>query len=155
VEARAWVVSPQVALSALNDLRGRPQPRDEFTLAAQLECALAEVAHYLSPADGRPVLVTAGSRPPNPPHADVRAPYVIPCPHKRDWRHAAQLLAALPHATFGAFTDRAARDLSPVWGHLGRHAIGSVTGTGMAAFAAALGLAGEAPPIPFPLVVEA
>ena len=155
VKARAWVVDAAAALLELSDLRGQSRPKDEFTLAAQLECALTKVAGNLDPRDGQLVLVTAGSRPPHPPRADVRAPRVIRCPSRYDWQDAVSQLASLPGATFGAFTERDALELSPIWDQLGRHAMGSVTGTSMATFAAALRLAGEAQQIPFPLVVEA
>ncbi len=152
--ARAWVVDAATALFALSDLRGQPRPRDEFTLAAQLECALAEVARHADPIDGRLVLVTAGSRPPHPRVADVHAHRIIRCPQRRDWRDELSGLASLPGTAFGAFTDRDAFGLSPVWEQLGRNAIGAVAGTDTARFAAALGLAGEAQQIPFPLVAD-
>jgi hypothetical protein len=155
VWARAWVVDADTALLALSALRGQPQPEDEFTLAAQLECALAEVTQNLEPADGRLVLVTAGSRPPHPRGADVHAPSIIRCPHKYDWREEAGKLASLPGATLGAFTEGHAFGLSPAWEQLGRNAIGLVTGTDMTRFATALGLGGDAQQVPFPLAADA
>jgi hypothetical protein len=62
-----------------------PRQVERLPPAAQLECALAELAQHPDASAGRPVLVTAGSRPPHPPRADVGT-QIMPCPERRDWR---------------------------------------------------------------------
>jgi hypothetical protein len=146
-----WLADPATALMALSTLRAAPRAADEYSRAAQLECALTALAQHLDASAGRPVLVTAGSRPPHPPRADLGT-RIIPCPQRQDWRPPVSQLAALPGITFGAFRDQNSR--GDIWEHLGRNAMGAVSGTNTAAFAAALGLTGEAPPVPFPLAAR-
>jgi hypothetical protein len=152
VYPHAWLANTAQALLVLSELRSQPRPADEYSRAAQLECALATLAQFLDAQAGRPVLVTAGSRPPHPPRADLGT-RIIPCPERRDWRQWVDQLAALPGITFGAFRDQNSR--GDIWERLGYHAMASVTGTNTPAFAAALGLVGEARPVPFPLACGA
>jgi hypothetical protein len=152
VQPHAWLADPPEALMALSALRDTQRPADEYSRAAQLECALAALAQHLDASAGRPVLVTAGSRPPHPPRADLGT-RIIPCPERQDWQYWVNQLAVLPGITFGAFRDQNSR--GDVWERLGRNAMGAVTGTNTTAFAAALGLTGEAQPVPFPLAVQA
>jgi hypothetical protein len=145
----AWTANSKIALAALAELGMRKPVEGEYPRAAQLECALTEVARLLSVRDGRPVLVTVGSRPPFPPRMDVRSE-ILPCPDRRDWRRPLQKLYGVPGITFGALRDQNA--LGEIWTRLGREALEQVDVVDMRRFAADLGLCRTAVSVPFPLI---
>jgi len=144
----AWATTSDRALTALRGLRSRPPPDDEYPWAAQLECALAEVATRLTGRDGRPVLVTVGSRPPHPPRVDIQTE-IIPCPERQDWRWSLGHLRTVTGITFGALYDRGVR--GEIWKQLGREAHQPLNVVEMSRFAADTGLYGPLQYVPFPL----
>ena len=145
----AWAADSKTVLLALDKLGERKLVKGEYPRAAQLECALTEVARLLSVRDGRPVLVTAGSRPPFPPRVDIRSE-ILPCPDRRDWRRPLQKLYGVPGITFGALPDQDAD--AEIWTRLGREALEPLDVVDVRRFAADLGLCGTAVPVPFPLI---
>lgn len=145
----AWAADSKTVLLALDKLGERKLVEGEYPRAAQLECALTEVARLLSVRDGRPVLVTAGSRPPFPPRVDIRSE-ILPCPDRRDWRRPLQKLYGVPGITFGALPDQDAD--AEIWTRLGREALEPLDVVDVRRFAADLGLCGTAVPVPFPLI---
>lgn len=147
-EVLAWATTAGRALKALTMLRERTPPGEEYPRAAQLECALAEVAARLDGRDGHPVLVTVGSRPPHPPRVDIRTE-IIPCPQRRNWRSYLGKLAELSGITFGALYDRGAE--GTVWSTLGRDACEPLNVVEMPRFAADIRLSGRLQYVPFPL----
>lgn len=144
----AWATTSDRALTALRGLRGRRPPVDEYPWAAQLECALAEVATRLTDHDGRPVLVTVGSRPPHPPRVDLSTE-IIPCPERKDWRWSLQHLRTLRDITFGALHDEGTA--GTIWNQLGRDAHQPLNVVEVPRFAAETGLYGPLQYVPFPL----
>lgn len=155
VTALAWAMSGDRALAALGRLRGRTPPEgrrppeEEYPRAAQLECALAEVAGRLTGRDGRPVLVTVGARPPHPPRVDIRTE-ILPCPERKDWSWYLSELQAVPGITFGALYDRGAS--GAIWPRLGRETLEPLNVVEAARFAADIGLYGPVQYVPFPLI---
>jgi hypothetical protein len=149
----AWATTGDRALAVLGRLRDRTPPEEEYPRAAQLECALAEVAGRLtgrdSGRDGRPVLVTVGSRPPHPPRVDIQTE-IIPCPERRDWRRSLEELRGVPGITFGALCGRGAS--RAIWGNLGTDALEPLNVVEAARFAADIGLYGPVQYVPFPLI---
>jgi hypothetical protein len=118
VRTLAWAVSAESALDTLEGLAYHGALPQGYPFAAQLECVLAELADRLTGREGRPVLVTAGARPPHPRRTDPETRH-IPCPEHNDglairswlqYRH--------PGMGFGAI-----RDLGPdennLWQQLG------------------------------------
>ena len=118
--ALAWADSARTALSELTRLGRRTPPDGEYPRAAQLECALTAIADRIDPGEGRPCLVTVGSRLPYPPRLDPRTE-ILPCPLRRDWQRALQQLSDISDITFGVIDDDTAADW-PIWTRLGRDA---------------------------------
>jgi hypothetical protein len=101
-------------------------------------------------AAGKPVLVTVGGRPPHPPRVDV-ATEIIPCPNRVDWRQMVSALRGLPEITsFAVLNDGAAGE---VWRTLGWNGIFGL-GADIDSLIAALGLRGDLPPAPVPVIVR-
>lgn len=149
-EVRARAVPGSAAINTLRGLVGRRVDEREYLGAAQLECALQLVRRILRPADGRPVVVTAGGRPAHPPGLDTSR-QLIPCPEWVDWRSELDRLSTLPGITFGALCD--SRPGGGIWQRLGRHAAATVDdAVDMDSFAADLGLLGVAQTVPFPVI---
>jgi hypothetical protein len=122
----------------------------EYRRAAQLECALREIAAHLTDDHGRPVLVTSGGRPTHPHTMDTDT-LLIPCPDWVNWIPEFNRLAALPGIAFGALRDRSWR--GDIWQALGRDARATVDGAvNMTDFAADLGLLEAAQPVSFPFI---
>jgi hypothetical protein len=147
----AWATTSDRALTVLRGLRSRTPPDDEYPRAAQLECALAEVASRLTGRDGRPALVTVGSRPPHPPRVDIRTE-IIPCPERKDWRWSLEQLCAMPDISFGVLSDQGAS--GEIWKRLGREAREPLSVVEVSRFAADIGLFGSPQYVPFPLINE-
>ena len=144
-----WAGSSDAALAAVGRLRGHGPAQKGYDRAAQLECALTEVANRLSGQEGRLVLVTVGARRAFPPRVDP-ASGIIPCPKKHDWRKMVQRLHDHPGMAFGAIRDHGADD--EVWNQLGHDASARVSTVSVRRFAADLGLIGSTiQHIPFPL----
>jgi hypothetical protein len=149
VAVPAWAAPGAQAEQELRALSGRKADEREYRRAAQLECALEMVARHLSERDGRPVIVTAGGRPPHPHAMDTRTT-IIPCPDRINWKWQADRIGALG-ASFGALRDAGAR--GEVWRSLGRDVMATVDDpVDMQDFAARLGLREAAQTVPFPFV---
>jgi hypothetical protein len=145
----AWAQPSQVAEQALRGLAGRVADEREYQEAAQLECVLQGVATHLSDDNGRPVLVTAGGRPPHPHEMDTDTG-IIPCPDRVSWRRQLDQIDALGTA-FGALRDQHCR--GAIWQALGREATGTVDdAVDMTDFATRLGLRGAGQTVPFPFI---
>lgn len=158
-KALAWASGADTALSALRVLRDRGPVEADYTRAAQIECMLAKVASRLGMQHGRPVLVTAGSRPPYPQRMDPRTE-ILPCPQRNDWRRALQRIRTLPGSTFGAICESAGtldeRGDEDIWRRLGSDAIADLNAVNIRSFAADLGLLSPTvQPVPFPIVEKA
>jgi hypothetical protein len=150
----AWGAPSDLAVRRLGALRGRVAPKNEYPRAAQVECALqAVVAAFTgrNPGrDGKPVLVTAGTRPPHPDRVNIHTE-IIPCPDKVSWlKQFNSLCETLPDLRFGALCNAGA--VGNVWSALGRDAIEEVDVVDVTAFAAKLGLSDPVHSVPFPLV---
>ncbi len=149
-EIRAWAASGDEAIKALRGLASRRVDEREYQRAAQLECALKLVRERLSPADGRPVIVTVGGRPAHPPGLDASR-QIIPCPDWVDGMSELNWLLRLPGITFGALRDPNCR--GGIWESLGRHAVATVDdAVDMESFAARLDLRVAAQTVPFPVI---
>lgn len=128
---------------------GREAGEREYRRAAQLECALEMVARHLSDRDGRPVIVTAGGRPPHPHAMDTRTT-IIPCPDRVNWKRQHDKIGSLG-AAFGALRDAGAG--GEVWRSLGRDVMATVDDpVDMQEFATCLGLHEVAQTVPFPFL---
>jgi hypothetical protein len=152
VAVLAWAKPADRAVGALRGLEGRRPQEREYPRAAQLECALRTIADKVTASDGRPVLVTAGSRPPHPPRVD-RTTEILPCPDGVSW-HAEldRLFKKAKGLTLGALCDKDAR--GEIWRDLGYDAIAQLEAVDSAHFAERLGLREPAQAVPFPLFVE-
>jgi hypothetical protein len=139
----------RAAQAALARVRERRPPDGEYPKAAQLECALAEIYRLIDRRDGRPVLVTAGSRPAFPPRADLLT-QILPCPHRTDWHSELKRLTRIPDITFGAICDASAT--GPIWTELGREARESPDIIDVRPFAERLQLTRPTMYVPFPLI---
>jgi hypothetical protein len=149
VAVRAWAAPGARAEQELRGLSGRTTEEREYRRAAQLECALEAVAGHLSDRHGRPVIVTAGGRPPHPHAMDTRTT-IIPCPDRVNWKWQHDRIGALG-ASFGALRDAGAR--GEVWRSLGRDVTATVDDpVDMQDFATRLGLREAAQTVPFPFV---
>jgi hypothetical protein len=148
VAVRAWAAQGARAVQELRGLTGRRHNEREYQRAAQLECALETVARHLSDRDGRPVIVTAGGRPPHPPAMDIRTT-IIPCPDRVNWKWQADKIGNLG-ASFGALRDSGAR--GEAWRTLGQDATATVDVVDIPDFAARLGLRAAAQVVPFPFI---
>lgn len=119
--------------------------------AAQLECALALIASLLTDADGRPVLVTIGSRPAYPVRADPLEG-TLPCPNQNDWRAALGRLERIAGMSFGAIQNDGSS--GEIWNRLSRDARAEMYTVDIERFAAELGLvARERQAVPIPVLV--
>lgn len=146
-----WSTSAGHAILALRRLRGRRPREHEYPRAAQLECALREIADNLT-ATRRTALVTIGSRPPHPPAVDLRTE-IIPCGRRVSWRSELdRLQRKAPGLTFGALCDKGA--IGEIWRYLGRDAIEEVEAVDALAFAERLGLRDPVQAVPFPLIEQ-
>jgi hypothetical protein len=150
VRIRLWAGTEQEASAALAALAARAKPADEYSRAARLECALAEVVSRLTTRDGRPVIVTAGGRPPFPPRSDLQTE-IIPCPARQDWRWHLKQLRSGPDISFGALYDGETPAGEP-WLTLGREVLESPSVADMSGFAARVGLRDPQQCVPFPLI---
>ena len=149
VAMRAWAASSARAEQELRALAGQKSDEREYRRAAQLECALEAVGRHLSHEDGRPVIVTAGGRPPHPHAMDTRTT-IIPCPDRVNWKWQLDRIGALG-ASFGALRDQGAR--GEVWRSLGQDVTATVDDpVDMQDFATRLGLHEAAQTVPFPFV---
>jgi len=149
-EIRAWAAPADQAIRALRGLTGRRADDREYQRAAQLECALKLVRDHLAPADGRPVIVTAGGRPPHPHELDTRT-QLIPCPDWVNGRLELGRLLSLPEIRLGAFRDPGCH--GGIWDRLGQHAVATVDdAVDIENFAADLGLRAAAQTVPFPVM---
>lgn len=145
----AWAASGARAVQELRGLAGRKRDEREYRRAAQLECALELVARHLSRGDGRPVIVTAGGRPPHPHTMDTRTT-IIPCPDRVNWKWQADRIRSLG-AAFGALRDSGAR--GEIWRTLGQDVMVTVDDpVDMPDFAARLGLHENVQAVPFPFI---
>jgi hypothetical protein len=150
--ALVWATTTDLAVRALRGLRGREPKKHEYPRAAQLECALSEIVARLTPRDGRPALVTAGSRPPHPPRVD-RHSEIIPCRRRVDWRRQLDQLGRVTRGiTFGALCDKDA--VGEIWRDLGRDVIEEVDVVDASAFAERLRLRDPVRAVPFPLIEQ-
>ena len=128
-----------------------PGPRPGFPLGAD-QLGRDELSRLLSGRngrDGRPVVVTAGGRPPHPPRVDIYSE-IIPCPRRVDWSAIIARLQKIPAISFGALCDPDA--VGDIWRDLGRNAMGTVDRVDLPGFARQLGLAGRTQALPFPLL---
>ena len=155
-KALTWASGADTVMSALRELRDRGPVETGYKRAAQIECMLAKVASRLGVQHGRPVLVTAGSRPPYPQRMDARTE-ILPCPQRNDWRRALQRIRALPGTAFGAICESSRtvdeRGDEDIWPRLGNDAIADLNAVNIRRFAADLGLLSPAvQPILFPIV---
>jgi hypothetical protein len=128
-EIPVWAGSREAALTAVRRLSDRDGRAPGYPSAAQLECALADIGRLLDPADGRPVLVTAGSRPPFPDRVDARSG-ILPCPRRRSWRDAVQRLQVAEGIVFGAIRDEdppvPGGEPDDIWTALGQTAVATI-----------------------------
>lgn len=119
VRMLAWAVSVEPALHTLAGLAHHGALPNGYPHAAQLECMLAELANRLTGREGRPVLVTAGWRPPHPPRIDPGTRY-IPCPEHNDGLAIRSWLKGRhPGMGFGAIRDPGPKD--DLWEQLGSY----------------------------------
>ena len=150
---RAWAAPGAGILPRLDELERYEPVDDDYRDAAQLECALALVRSKVSSDDGRPVILTMGSRRPFPPRNDPRLE-TLPCPRRVDWRQQLAEIARAHHdLTLGAICDRDVPDMA-IWREIGTTAIVTSDVVERYEFAARLGIGGAATYVPFPLVVE-
>jgi hypothetical protein len=147
----AWGVCTDQALDTLRQVRKRKPPEDEYPWAAQLECALDAVAARLTVDDGRPVVVTVGSRPPHPARMDIRTE-ILPCPKRNNWRWPLGRLKAMPGIAFGALRDEGKSEV--LWAQLSRDARQPLDVVDVAGFAADVGLCPTLRYVPLPLSEE-
>jgi hypothetical protein len=153
VDVVAWEAGDQAVLARLPMVAERARARpDRYTRAANIECMLEKIASLLQgDGDGRPVLVTVGSRRAFPAWGD-RATETLPCPRHRDWRLFLQYLSEdHPQMTFGSIYggDLEAEE----WLRLGADASADLIALDAWQFAAALRLLRPAAEhVPFPMV---
>jgi hypothetical protein len=150
----AWAEDRATVLAELGRVKDHGAAPTGYPRAAQLECVLAQVAGKLDEGaadDGRPVVVTIGSRPAFPDRLDP-VTEIIPCPEHNDWRRSLQQLQdRWPGIAFGAISD------SPpdqdVWPHLASGAFAPMSNRifDVQSFAEDLGLLSRIEYIPLPL----
>lgn len=147
-------------------LRAHGPAMSSYDRAAQIECALAEVAERLresASSTGRPVLIMLGHRPPFPHRVDPVS-RIIPCPLRRDWRALVnRLTASNPGMAFGAIRDGETGSGSlfddpadEIWRCLGTDAyVAASDALDPLNFTGRLGLLNPAPHyLPFPLALS-
>lgn len=150
VRELAWAAPGVEVLDALERLEQHQPVVDDYRYAAQLECALAQVARRVDPEEGRLVILTAGSRRPFPPRADPRLD-ILPCPHRNDWRKHLEVLAGKdPRLVLGAIYDQDTQDAA-IWRELGRTVISSSDVVDAWRMAVDLGIGAAPVYVPFPL----
>jgi hypothetical protein len=155
VQARtlAWAVAADGALDQLDQLSASGPAEFGYERAAQLECMLTDLEGQLTGQEGRPVIVTAGARPPHPPRVDPGTG-IIPCFRRNDWKiPLTQLQARFAGIKFGAIRETAPTD--ELWRQLGASAV-AIDGLLVPSFAQSLGLTSlvplpSVPPIALPL----
>lgn len=149
VTTLAWAESADDASDVLARLSRAPAPPTGYAAAAQLECVLADLDRNLTGQEGRPVIVTVGTRPPHPPRVDP-ATQIVPCRYRNDWRTPRRRLQdRYPDIIFRAIRDAGATD--ELWRMLGADSITSDEHS-LPAFARSLGLTGrKADLIPLPM----
>jgi hypothetical protein len=135
----SWAQSSEDALAELTLLTEQPCPALGYWRAAQLECLLTMLTTKIKPSEGRPVLVTIGSRPAFPAQRD--ASEIIPCPARSDWRTAWETLSRQADMAFGAIRDGGGDE--QVWSFLGRSASAQLNTADLHRFTADLGLSPE------------
>jgi hypothetical protein len=149
--------SLQAARLAFDLLYERGGTRAGYTRAAQIECVLTDLGDSLDSRNGRPVLVTIGSRPAHPARVD-RHSEIIPCRRRNSWRGAMDVLRRFPGIAFGAINEsEQARQRDPMWRDLGRDAWAGLRDFPERRFAARLALPGESLPrqqFMLPLLVD-
>jgi hypothetical protein len=150
VRTLAWAVPVGSALDTLAGLAYHGALPKGYPFAAQLECMLAELADRLTGREGRPVLVTAGARPPHPRHTDPETGY-IPCPEHTDGLSILSWLKTRhPGMGFGAIRDPGRED--NLWEQLGSDVANGAFHA--PDFAVRLGLTGQPVRLlPLPLLV--
>jgi hypothetical protein len=150
VKELAWASPSAEIFAALDELEQHEPIAGDYLYAAQLECALAQVARRVDPEDGRLVVLTVGSRRPFPPRADPQLD-ILPCPHRNDWRKYLEMLSGKdPRLALGAIYDRDTRNVA-IWRELGRTVVFTSDVVDAWRMAADLGI-GTAPVyVPFPL----
>jgi hypothetical protein len=150
VRELAWMAPGTEVLEALDRLEQHEPVDGDYRYAAQLECALAEVARRVDPEEGRLVILTVGSRRPFPPRADPRLD-ILPCPRRHDWRKYLEVLAGKdPRLVLGAIYDPDTQDVA-IWRELGRTVIWSSDVVDAWRMAADLGIGAAPVYVPFPL----
>jgi hypothetical protein len=158
----AWAESTSKVLGHVQELRELAPMPTGYPPAAQVECALTEVADLLARKeketawlDRRLAVVTIGARPAFPPRRDLSPPHIIPCPARHDWRSALMRISKYPPGVaFGAIVDQDTQHV--IWERLGHDAL-AVAGSVFDArsFAGRLGLIDPgADPVPLPLLVD-
>jgi hypothetical protein len=160
-EIIVWAATREAALTATRRLSDRDTAVPGYPAAAQLECALRDIGQLLArpaaAADGQPVLVTAGSRPPFPPRVDARSG-ILPCPRRTSWREALDRLRKIDGIVFGAIRDelppvRSGEPDEEIWRTLGGSAATALDTADMYDFPERLGLlAAQAQHVPFPIL---
>jgi hypothetical protein len=147
----SWARTGDDALAELTLLTEQPCPPLGYWRAAQLECLLTMLTTRIKPSEGRPILVTIGSRPAFPPQVDPRSE-IIPCPKRHDWRTAWETLSRHADIAFGAIRDEGGDE--GVWSFLGRSASAYLNTADLHRFTTDLGLSTDkVSPIGLPLAV--
>lgn len=147
----SWAGTSDDALAELTLLTEKPCPALGYWRAAQVECVLTLLTARIKLSEGRPVLVTIGSRPAFPSQLDPNSE-IIPCPKRRDWRTAWESLARHADIAFGAIRDEGGDE--QVWSFLGRSASAQLNTADLHRLTADLGLfPDKVPSIGLPLAV--
>ena len=152
----AWGADSASMTKFLNDVsrnglhtlmpRGR-KGEAEYQEAAQIECALAEVARRLTGATENVALVTVGTQPPFPSRMTSDS-QILPCPARSDWKARLNELRTRG-VTLGAIHDHAyeydrlglpVRKVDEIWAQLGAHANATLDEVDISRFAGAVRL---------------
>ncbi|MGI5324860.1 hypothetical protein [Actinomadura nitritigenes] len=145
VRPLAQEVEPAQARSLI---RAQAALETGYVLAAQIECMLETLLMLVgeeSAADS--ALLTVGDRPAFPPRANETE--ILPCPYRRDWEAA---LASYGGRALVAVCDRPTDAAEQVWHRLGRDLLVDLDGADIREVVAALALAPDRRPMPFPLI---
>lgn len=159
VAVLGWEESADRALGRLRRLEERGGVADGYSLAAQVECVLREVADRLQAvrSGGRTALLTVAAKPafPRRPHRSG----IPPCPGKRDWEAELRRLRDRPGLTLGVILDRgpdgatAPEETEAIWEALGDGHLTELGALDAETLGRSLGLvpaAGQR--LPFPLI---